>query len=160
MADNIQIGAKKYLVFKIGDEEYGIDIRKITTIIEKTMEIARVPKLPVFLKGVINLRGDIIPVISLRLKFGLSEDVYDSETRIIIVGLDEISAGLIVDSVAEVIELDEESTESITNIAGDFSLDYIAGVGKAEGKIITLLNLERLISIEDKTDQVQEDSFV
>ena len=147
MADNIRAEAKKYLVFKIGDEEYGVDIRRITTIIEKDMEIARVPKLPVFIKGVINLRGDIIPVISLRLKFGLSEDVYDSETRIIIVGLDEISAGLIVDSVAEVIELDDDSIESITNIAGDFPLDYIAGVGKAEGKIVTLLNLEKLISL-------------
>ncbi len=154
MADNIRAEAKKYLVFKIGDEEYGVDIRRITTIIEKDMEIARVPKLPVFIKGVINLRGEIIPVISLRLKFGLTEDIYSEETRIIIVGMGEISAGLIVDSVAEVIELDDESTESITNIAGDFSLDYISGVGKTEGKIVTLLNLEKLISLEDNTSQL------
>jgi purine-binding chemotaxis protein CheW len=147
MADNITTEAKRYLVFKIGDEEYGIDIRKITTIIEKDMDIARVPKLPIFLKGVINLRGEIIPVMSLRLKFGLSEDTYSPDTRIIIVSLDEVSAGLIVDSVAEVIELDDDSIESITNIAGDFPLDYIAGVGKAEGKIVTLLNLEKLISL-------------
>lgn len=147
MADNILTEAKRYLVFKIGDEEYGIDIRKITTIIEKDMEIARVPKLPIFLKGVINLRGEIIPVMSLRLKFGLSEDTYGPDTRIIIVSSDEILAGLIVDSVAEVVEFDDESIESITNIAGDLSLDYIASVGKAEGKIVTLLNLERLISL-------------
>jgi len=149
MADNNSAGAKKYLVFRLGDEEYGIDINKITTIIEKDMNIARVPKLPPFLKGVINLRGEIIPVISLRLKFDLSDDVFDAETRIIIVKMDEISAGLIVDSVAEVVELDEESTESIANIAGELSVDYITGVGKAGDRIITLLNLEQLVSLKE-----------
>lgn len=151
MADNNSAAAKRYLVFRLGDEEYGIDISKITTIIEKDMSIARVPKLPPFLKGVINLRGEIIPVISLRLKFDLSEDVFDTETRIIIVKMDEISAGLIVDSVAEVIELDEESTESIANIAGDLSVDYITGVGKAGDRIITLLNLEHLVSLKENS---------
>ncbi len=147
MADKNTATAKRYLVFRLGEEEYGIDISKITTIIEKDMNIARVPKLPPFLKGVINLRGEIVPVISLRLKFDLSDDVFDTETRIIIVKMDEISAGLIVDSVAEVIELDEESTESIANIAGDMSVDYITGVGKAGDRIITLLNLEQLVSL-------------
>ncbi len=149
MADNSSAASKRYLVFRLGDEEYGIDINKITTIIEKDMNIARVPKLPPFLKGVINLRGEIVPVISLRLKFDLTDDVFDAETRIIIVKMDEISAGLIVDSVVEVIELDEESTESIANIAGDLSVDYITGVGKAGDRIITLLNLEHLVSLKE-----------
>lgn len=151
MADNKVTEARRYLVFRLGEEEYGIDIHKITTIIEKDMNIARVPKLPPFMKGVINLRGEIIPVISLRLKFDLSEDEYDTETRIIIVKMEEISAGLIVDSVAEVIELDEESTESIANIAGNLSVDYITGVGKADGRIITLLNLENLVSLKEES---------
>ncbi len=151
MADNKLAEAKRYLVFRLGDEEYGIDIHKITTIIEKDMNIARVPKLPPFLKGVINLRGEIVPIISLRLKFDMSEDVFDAETRIIIVKMDEISAGLIVDSVAEVMELDEESTESISNIAANLSVDYITGVGKADGRIITLLNLENLVSMREES---------
>lgn len=151
MADSIVAEAKRYLIFRLGDEEYGIDIHKITTIIEKDMNIARVPKLPPFLKGVINLRGEIVPVISLRLKFDMSEDIYDTETRIIIVKMEEISAGLIVDSVAEVMELDEESTESIANIAANLSVDYITGVGKAGGRIITLLNLENLVSLKDES---------
>jgi purine-binding chemotaxis protein CheW len=113
------------------------------------MNITRVPKLPAFLKGVINLRGEIIPVISLRVRFGLADDVYDEDTRIIIVKLDEFSAGLIVDSVAEVIELNEETTENIANITGEHSLDYITGVGKVNDRIITLLNLEKLVSLED-----------
>ena len=149
MADHDVNEVKKFLIFKLGNEEYGIDIHKITTIIEKEMSIARVPGTPLFMKGVINLRGEIIPVMSLRLKFGLPEDTYSDDTRIIIIKLDEISVGIIVDSVAEVLELDEESTESIANIAGDLSLDYITGVGKANGRIITLLNLEKLISLND-----------
>ncbi len=149
MADQTISEARKFLIFRLSNEEYGIDIHKITTIIEKDMSIARVPKLPVFISGVINLRGEIIPVISLRLKFGMAEDVYDPDTRIVIIKLDEISAGLIVDSVAEVIELDEESTESMANISGELSMDYITGVGKSDGRIITLLNLEKLISLEE-----------
>lgn len=149
MADHDVNEVKKFLIFKLGNEEYGIDIHKITTIIEKEMSIARVPGTPLFMKGVINLRGEIIPVMSLRLKFGLTEDTYSDDTRIIIIKLDEISVGIIVDSVAEVLELDEESTESIANIAGDLSLDYLTGVGKANGRIITLLNLEKLITLND-----------
>ena len=150
MMENNTMEMKKFLIFKLGNEEYGIDIHKVTTIIEKEMNIARVPKTPTFLKGVINLRGEIIPVISLRLKFGLPEDAFNEDTRIIIIKLDEITIGLIVDSVAEVLELDEDSTESITNIAGELSLDYITGVGKANGRIITLLNLEKMVSMNDQ----------
>jgi purine-binding chemotaxis protein CheW len=87
--------------------------------------------------------------MSLHLKFGLPEDVFREETRIIIIKLDEISVGLIVDSVAEVLELNEDATESIANIAGELSLDYITGVGKSNGRIITLLNLENLVSLDD-----------
>lgn len=136
---------RKFLVFNLSTEEYGIDIQKITTIIEKDMSIARVPKTPAYLKGVINLRGEIIPVINLRRRFNLADGEDTEETRIIIVKFEEIVVGLIVDSVAEVVELDEDSIENITNIAGELSLDYIMGVGKVEGRIITLLNLEKLI---------------
>jgi purine-binding chemotaxis protein CheW len=138
---------RKFLVFRLSTEEYGIDIQKITTIIEKDMNIARVPKTPDFMKGVINLRGEIIPVINLRRRFGLADGEDTEETRIIIVKYDEIVVGLIVDSVAEVVELGDDSIENITNIAGNLSLDYIMGVGKVEGRIITLLNLEKLISL-------------
>lgn len=149
MADNIS-EVKKYLIFKLGNEEYGIDIHKITTIIEKDMNIARVPKTPLFLKGVINLRGEIIPIMSLRIRFGQPEDVFTEDSRIVIVKLDDISVGLIVDAVMEVLELDEAATESIANIAGEISLDYITGVGKANGRIITLLNLDKLVTLNEE----------
>jgi purine-binding chemotaxis protein CheW len=150
MNEIISNEVRKFLVFKLCSEEYGLDIQKITTIIEKDMDIARVPKTPAFLKGVVNLRGEIIPVISLRKKFKLIDDEYTEETRIIIVKLEEITIGLIVDSVAEVVELDDDSIENITDISGELSLDYITGVGKADGRIITLLNLEKLISLTEE----------
>lgn len=150
MDENVKVGVRKFLVFRLGDEEYGIDIQKITTIIEKDMNIARVPKTPLFLKGVINLRGEIIPIISLRKKFNLADDEFTEETRIVIIKLlDEMTVGLIVDSVAEVVELDDEAIENVTNISSELSLDYLTGVGKIEGRIVTLLNLEKLVSITE-----------
>lgn len=147
MASTNSRQVKKYLIFKIESEEYGLNINYITTIIKHEVCFARVPKTPCFLKGVFNLRGEIIPVISLRLKLGLPEEVIDEETRIIIVKFDEISAGLIVDCVFEVLELVENETESITNIEVDSSLDYISGIGKSNGRIINLLNLQNLLSL-------------
>jgi len=149
MADQNANEAKKYLVFRLEDDEFGIEISKISTIIEKDMDITRVPRQPAFLKGVINLRGEIIPVLSLRLKFGLPDDVYNEDTRIVIIKLDDLSVGLIVDSVAEVVELDDETTESVSNIADETSLEYLKGVGKLNGRIITLLDLEKIIMLEE-----------
>ena len=148
MAEQNTAEAKKYLVFKLEDDEYGIEISKISTIIEKDMGITS-PRQPAFLKGVINLRGEIIPILSMRLKFGLSDDVYDEETRIIITKIDDISVGLIVDSVAEVVLLDDETTENISNIAIEQTLEYLAGVGKTGGRIIRLLDLEKVVMLEE-----------
>lgn len=138
---------KKYLIFTLANEEYGIEIHRITTIIRHEMSFARVPKTPPFLKGVFNLRGEIIPVISLRTKFGLAADEITEETRIIILKMDEFTAGVIVDSVSEVLELVEDATESIASIAGEVSLDYITGIGKYNGRIITLLNIVNLVTL-------------
>lgn len=149
MEDNKNIGLRKYLVFKLGNEEYGIDIQKITTIIEKDMSIARVPKTPAFLKGVINLRGEIIPVISLRTRFGLSDIEDTEETRVIIVKLEEITIGLIVDAVAEVIEFGEDSIENVSNFGAILSAEYLTGVGKIDGRIVTLLNMEKLVKLTE-----------
>ncbi|NLH95866.1 MAG: purine-binding chemotaxis protein CheW [Clostridiaceae bacterium] len=149
MADQNTTDARRYLVFRLENDEYGIEIDKISTIIEKDMDITRVPKQPAFVKGVINLRGEIIPVLSLRLKFGLDDDVYNEDTRIIIIKVDDLSIGLIVDSVAEVVLLDDETTESVSNIAGERPLEYLKGVGKPDGRIITLLDLEKIVMPEE-----------
>lgn len=136
---------KQFVVFKLGKEEYGIDIQKVTTI-ERMMTIARVPKTPEAVKGVINLRGEIIPILDLREKFRLPAVEETEDTRITIINVDEISVGLIVDSVAEVLQFTEDSIENIANFNGDLSMDYILGVGKVDNRIITLLNLDKLIA--------------
>jgi len=139
--------SKQFLVFRLDKEEYGVDIQKVTTIIEKDMAIARVPKTPDFIEGVINLRGEIVPVMNLRKKFNLPAVEDTEDTRIIIIKLEDLAIGLIVDSVAEVIHLSEDSIETISSFSAEVSLDYILGVGKVDGRIVTLLNLEKLIKI-------------
>jgi purine-binding chemotaxis protein CheW len=136
---------KQFVVFKLDDEEYGADIIKVT-VIERMLNIARVPATPPYIKGVINLRGDIIPVMDLRARLGLPEKAEDEDTRIIIFNIHNVIFGAIVDSVSEVLQLEESKIESAAGIINDKSLDYINGVAKAESKLITLLNLEKLIA--------------
>jgi purine-binding chemotaxis protein CheW len=138
---------KQFVVFKLGQEEYGVDIQKITTI-EQLRQITRVPKTPAFIKGVINLRGDIIPIMDLRKRFSLPHVENTEETRIIISKLEDVFIGFIVDGVAEVLQLAEDSIESIANFSSDLSLDYILGVGKVSDRIVTLLNIEMMVKFE------------
>ena len=136
---------EQYVVFRLADEEYGADIIKVT-VIERMMYITRVPKTPEYIKGVINLRGDIIPVMDLRARLGLTEKEEGDETRIIIFDINNVSFGAIVDSVSEVLQLEETKVESTAGIIKDKTQDFINGVAKAESKLVTLLNLEKLIS--------------
>lgn len=138
---------RKYLIFKLDGNEYGIDITKTIKIIETKIKITRVPKTPEYIKGVINLRGEIIPVMDLRKRLELSESDFTKETGIIVLKIDDISIGIIVDSVEEVLELSDSSIEGIANISTDMSLDFISGVGKKDGRIITLFNLEKVLNI-------------
>jgi purine-binding chemotaxis protein CheW len=145
----VSTDSKRILVFRLENEEYGVDIRKVTTIIKKDMAVTRVPKAPEFVNGVINLRGEIISVIDLRKKFNIIPADDTEETRIIIIKVDDMAVGFVVDSVAEVIQLKEASIENITGISTDKSLDYIYGVGKLEGRIVTLLNLEKIVGLNE-----------
>lgn len=149
MANYTIKSTKRYLGLKLGTEEYGIDILKITTIIEKKMDITRVPNTPFYIKGVINLRGEIIPIMSLRKRFGLEDDTFGEDTRIIIINFDEMSVGLIADSVSEVMEINDEVTENVGNIASEVSNEFLLGVARYNGRIINLLNLENLVASEE-----------
>ncbi|HEY8501006.1 MAG TPA: chemotaxis protein CheW [Clostridia bacterium] len=136
---------KQFVVFRLDTEEYGADINKVT-IIERTMNITRVPMTPPYIKGVINLRGEIIPVMDLRLRLGLDEIDGNDDTRIIILNVDNVAFGIIVDSVSEVMQFEDIQIESVGNIISDKALDYISGVAKAKEKLITIINLEKLIA--------------
>jgi len=146
--EQVAVEKKKYLIFKLGKEEYGLDIQKITTINEMETNITRVPKTPPYLKGVINLRGEIIPVIDMRQLFMLPQADFTEETRIVIVKNEELILGFIVDSVDDVVEFEDESIESLAGFGGSISNEYILGVGKIGNRIVTLLNLEKLMVIE------------
>lgn len=148
MEENKNQEIKQYIVAKIGHEQYGINIQFVQNI-ERMLNITRVPKAPYHIKGVINLRGDIIPVMSLRIKFGLEPDEYTNDTRIIIVKLDGNAMGIIVDEVKEVINLTEEDIEKVTKDTNDEKSIYIQGVGKIDQELFTLLNLDGLINTND-----------
>ena len=134
------------VTFKLGDEEFGVDILRVQEI-NKMMNITKIPNAPEFVEGVINLRGEIIPVIELRKRFNLPSITDTENTRIIIIRIEDVIVGLIVDEVVEVVMLDDDDIESLANFSNDFSMDYISGAGKVDGRIVTILKLEKLISI-------------
>ena len=119
----------QYLIFRVGDQEYGTELNQVS-IIEKDLTYTRVPTTPDYIKGVVNLRGDIFPIMSIRLKFGLPEIEVDDDTRIVIFNINESMLGIIVDAVREVVHLSKDDIESAGNITDDKTLDYISGVVK------------------------------
>ena len=144
--------AGKYLTFKLGSEEYGIVIMKVKTIIG-LMEITRVPRTPKFVRGVINLRGQIIPIMDMRKKFGM-ESVDDTrETTIIVVEVEKSSRlqeiGIVVDSVSEVMDISHEQIDNTPEFGSGFDSEFIMGMAKARGRVISLLSIEKILSTED-----------
>ena len=126
--------AVQYIVVRIGNEQYGINIKYIDNIV-RNQKITRVPKTQTYYKGVINLRGEIIPVMSIRLKLGLEDDEFTDKTRIIIVKIEGATIGVIVDQVREVVTLDDDNTEKITRTSRDDAASgYISSIGKSKGE--------------------------
>ena len=129
--------AVQYIVVRIGNEQYGINIKYIDNIV-RNQKITRVPKTQTYYKGVINLRGEIIPVMSIRLKLGLEDDEFTDKTRIIIVKIEGATIGVIVDQVREVVTLDDDNTEKITRTSRDDAASgYISSIGKSKGELIS-----------------------
>ncbi|MGE7903667.1 chemotaxis protein CheW [Peribacillus sp. NPDC094092] len=137
----------KVIVFQIKDKEYAIPVDKVSGI-EKLLHITRVPKAVTFVKGVINLRGVITPIIDLRIRFGFEEVEYDESTRIIVVFLDDMEVGLIVDSANDVLDIPVESIEPQPEVVGHLASEYISGVVKIEKRLLVLINLEKALSLE------------
>ena len=141
---------KQYIVVKLGTEQYGIDIQYVDNIV-RMQNITRVPKAQHYFKGVINLRGEIIPVMSLRLKFGLESDEFTNATRIIIFKLEaQATIGIIVDEVKEVVTLSEDEIDKPSYNENDEKAAYVFGVGKHGGSLISLMNIAGVIVEKDK----------
>lgn len=138
----------QYIVIRLGEEQFGIDIRFIDNIV-RMQSITRVPKVAAYLKGVINLRGEVIPVMSLRMKMGLPEDEITRATRIIILKLEQQgNVGIIVDEVKEVVTLDTTQIDKMAYDSKEGTANFITGVGKHNEELISLLDLNS-ITLED-----------
>lgn len=137
--------SKQFIVIKLGEEQYGIDIKYIENIV-RMQHITRVPKVDTYLKGVINLRGEVIPVMSLRIKMGLVPDVETKSSRIIILKLGmNGQIGVIVDEVKEVVALESDQIEKIAYDSKEEKDSFLYGVGKCEGGLISLLDLNSVV---------------
>ena len=139
----------KYLTFSLAEEEYGIGILKIREIIGM-MPITSVPQTPSFVKGVINLRGKVIPVLDLRLRFGMPEIEYSERTCIIVVEITgqagKIQIGSVVDSVSEVLNIKGEDIENTPTFGAKLDTEYILGMAKMEGGVKILLDIDKVLS--------------
>jgi purine-binding chemotaxis protein CheW len=151
----------KFLTFRLGEECYAIPILKIKEIIGM-MAITKIPKLPKFIKGVINLRGKIIPVVDLRIKFGLEEKQYDERTSIIVMEIQTESTtninGVVVDTVREVMDIPEGNIEPPPQYGNDVDQEFLTGMGKVGDDVIMLLDVDRIFSESEKDilESVQE----
>ena len=141
--------AGKHLTFAVGDEEYGLPVLKVREII-KIMDITAVPQVPPHVRGVINLRGKVIPVVDLRLKFGFSPRAYDDRTCIIVAEVatqaSRMMMGIVVDSVSEVLNIGADELEDTPEFGDRVNTDYIKAMAKVKGKVKILLDLDRVLA--------------
>jgi purine-binding chemotaxis protein CheW len=145
---NSRIGGGKFLTFFLAGEEYGIEILKVHEIIGM-MAITPVPRTPHFIRGVINLRGKVIPVVDLRLKFGMEAQEQTSETCIIVVQTHGIQMGIVVDKVSEVLDIAVQEIEEAPSFGTEVNTDYILGIGKTQGRVRILLDIEKALASRD-----------
>lgn len=138
----------RFLTFHLGGEVFGIGIQHVTEIIG-LQTINKLPETPDYIQGVINLRGKIIPVIDMGMKFGSEKSDYTDRTCIIVIETQELSAGLIVDHVSEVMTIDEANIAPPPDVNGSACCRYINGVGKVDGEVVILLDCEQLFNNQE-----------
>jgi purine-binding chemotaxis protein CheW len=138
----------KVIVFRLKEEEYGVEVNQVRSI-ERMQKITRVPRTAPFVKGVINLRGVVTPIINLRSRFDLEEEVDTESTRIIIVALDDMEVGLIVDAANDVIDVPVDAIEPPPEVVGGIEADYLRGVAKLDQRLLILLNLDKVLNADE-----------
>ncbi|MBZ0263395.1 chemotaxis protein CheW [bacterium] len=138
----------KFLTFRLGEEEYGLEIRNVIEIIG-IQRVTDLPDTPKYVRGVINLRGKVVPVIDVRLRFGMAEKEYNERTCIVVVNLNEMLVGLIVDSVSEVIDIPAGDIETPPTMKKSAKNHFLSGLGKVGDTVKILLDLDQLVQGED-----------
>lgn len=156
LTDDTQKG--RYMTFQLGEKYYGIAISYVSEIIG-LQPVTKVPETEDFIIGLINLRGKILPVIDVRIRFKMEKRPYDDRTCIIVINVDSVSIGLIVDTIAEVVTIADEDIvppPSLTPASGQ-SAKYVFGIGKVENEVKLLLDLKKLIAYEDTENEAAND---
>ncbi|MBB6452902.1 purine-binding chemotaxis protein CheW [Salirhabdus euzebyi] len=138
----------KVIVFQLRNEEYGVPVEYVGSI-ERLQAITRVPGTAKFVKGVINLRGVVTPIIDLRERFGLEEADYNESTRIIIVTINDKEVGIVVDGANDVIDVPQDAIEPPPEVIGSVDVDYIRGVAKLDKRLLILLNIDKVLTKEE-----------
>ena len=151
--NSVQENSMQLVSFRLGGEEYGIEITKIQEIILMG-EIARIPQTAVYVKGLINLRSNVIPVIDLPLRFGMEESPVTDETRIMVVNVEDRTVGLIVDAVSQVLRVSQGQISPPPPTVAGLGREYLTGLVKFENRLLILLEIEKILSEEDKLEHV------
>jgi purine-binding chemotaxis protein CheW len=139
---------RQFISFSVGDEEYGLELLRVKEVI-RIREITWLPKAPSFVKGIINLRGDVIPIIDLRDKFGLPAKDNTAMTRVIVVEVEGRLMGMVVDSASQVVRIPADQIDPPPPVLGGLSQEFITGVGKLDDKLIILLNADAILTVDE-----------
>ncbi|MBC9783647.1 chemotaxis protein CheW [Heliobacterium chlorum] len=145
----VDSGEIQLVVFKLGTEEYGVPITQVQEI-NRLITPTKIPQAPNFVEGIINLRGNIIPIIDLKKRFGLALEEYTANTRIIVVNVGKHTVGIIVDAVTEVLRLATASIEPPPPMISSIAVDYLKGVGKVGERLLILLDLDKILTEREK----------
>ena len=156
MTQSIGVSDMKVIVFQLKEKEYAISVNHVRAI-EKIDHITRVPNTVNFIKGVINLRGVVTPIIDLRTRFELEEIEYAEQTRIIIVTIEDLEVGLIVDAANDVIDIKSEDIEPQPEVVGTEEAEFITGVAKVDKRLLILIDLEKVLNPEGLSERRGDD---
>lgn len=146
----------KYLTFLLDKESYGLSIRHVTEIIG-LQAITAVPDVPEYIKGIINLRGKVIPIMDVRVRFGMDDRDYDARTCIIVINVSASTVGLIVDTVSEVMDIDDKQIDPPPTVGSAATQGFMQGVGKLEQEVKLLLDADKLL-FSGKSDEHQQEA--
>ncbi len=138
----------QYVTFKIGDEDFAIDIIKVQEIIRE-VEVTEVPQSHEFIDGIASLRGKVMPIISLRMTFGLPKLENDNDNRVLVTDLNGVTVGLVVDSVSEILRLSPKDIEPPPHTAGSDKAEYIKGVGKIGDRLLIILDIDKVLTMQE-----------
>jgi purine-binding chemotaxis protein CheW len=140
---------RQLISFSVGEEQYGLELLRVKEVI-RVREITWLPRAPSFVKGIINLRGNVIPIIDLRDKFGLGSREDTAQTRVIVVEIEGRLMGLVVDSASHVVRISADQIELPPPVPGGFSQELITGIGKIDDRLVILLNADSILTVDEK----------